>query len=546
MDASAPAGPAGKAAALATDLARLTAPSRVSTSPPDRQTYARDLWTRGLIGVAAGEPSPPFPPDAVVWPISTTEVQAVVRLCAERGVPIVPFGAGSGVCGGTVPIRGGVVVDMKRMRQLSVDAEALTVTCEAGMNGEHLEHALNRRGFTLGHFPSSIMCSTLGGWLAARSAGQCSSRYGKIEDMVRSVQFVTGTGVLVDTARADYAGCDLNQLLIGSEGTLGIFTRATLRIHRAPSVRRMRGFRFARVEAGCEAIRRVLQRGLRPSVVRLYDELDTAMNRWSKKGTKSGAPLTTDGDVEGPMSSSPAGLLGRLLSGAGLPAPGELRHQIISTALAHPQLLNRAVDAVAPHLGSGCLLIVGCEGEADLADAETRAVHAELVAAGGRDLGAEPGERWLAHRYDVSFGLSKIFQAGAFADTMEVATTWDHLLPLYHAVREAVSPHAFIMAHFSHAYEDGCSIYFTFAAASSTGPGGESGRAEAEHRYDRIWRAGLEAVTANGATISHHHGVGMSKAAFLPDEHGEALRIYRALKRVFDPHGILNPGKLGS
>src|SRR5262245_51877802 len=127
-----------RTASLAAELARLTSPSRVSTSPPDRVTYARDLWPRGLLAVAAGEPAP-WPADAVVWPSSTEEVQAIVRLCGDRSVPIVPFGAGSGVCGGTLPLRGGLVVDMKRMRRLSVDAEALTVTCEAGINGEHLE-----------------------------------------------------------------------------------------------------------------------------------------------------------------------------------------------------------------------------------------------------------------------------------------------------------------------------------------------------------------------------------------------------------------------
>ena len=535
--------PSGWAEELATELGHLTSPSRVSTSPPDRASYARDLWPRGLLGVAAGDVSP-HPPDAIVWPTSTAEVQAIVRLCVVRGVPIVPFGAGSGVCGGTLPVRGGLVVDMKRMRRISIDAEALTVTCEAGMNGEHLEHELGRRGFTLGHFPSSIMCSTLGGWLAARSAGQCSSRYGKIEDMVRSIELVTGTGELLDTVRADYAGADLNQLLIGSEGTLGIFTRATLRIHPVPAVRHMRGFRFERVEAGCEAIRRVMQRGLRPSVVRLYDELDTAMQRWSRKsatGSKTGAPLSPDHDGEG--------VLGRLLGVLGLGGTEALRHRVIGTLLAHPLQLNRAVDAIAPRLGTGCLLIVGCEGEATLAEAESKAVFAELEEAGGRDQGPAAGERWLAHRYDVSFGLSKIFQAGAFADTMEVATTWDRLLPLYHAVREAVAPEAFVMAHFSHAYEDGCSIYFTFAAAApppSAGKGGgRSGATEAERRYDRIWRAGLGAVVKTGATISHHHGVGMSKAAYMPDEHGEALRIFRALKQVFDPRGIMNPGKLG-
>jgi len=526
-----------RAADLAAELARITAPERVSTSPPDRVAYARDLWPRGLLALRAGDVAP-FPPDAIVWPESVAEVQAIVRLALERRAPIVPFGAGSGVCGGTLPLHGGIVVDCKRMRRLlALDGDALTATFETGILGEPLEHELSRRGYTLGHFPSSIMCSTLGGWLAARSAGQCSTRYGKIEDLVRSVECVTGTGEVIDTGGG--GAPDLTQLLVGSEGTLGILTRATLAIRPAPELRLMRGFRFPRVAAGCEAIRRVMQRGLRPAVVRLYDALDTF---WHLRGGKERAAPALATDGEGAPDGS---LYGRLLAALGVGDVPGLKHRSRARALAalleRPRLLNRLVDRVGPRLGAGCLLVVGCEGDRALAEAEARATFRELQAAGGEDLGPGPGERWLAHRYDVSFGLSKVFHAGAFADTMEVAVSWDRLLDLYAAVREAVGEHAFVMAHFSHAYPDGCSIYFTFAAAA----GGDDARAAAERRYDAIWRAGLSAATRVGATISHHHGVGLSKAAFMPEEHGEAMRIFRALKDVFDPHGILNPGKLG-
>jgi alkyldihydroxyacetonephosphate synthase len=292
----------------------------------------------------------------------------------------------------------------------------------------------------------------------------------------------------------------------------------------------MRGFRFPRVESGCEAIRRILQRGLRPSVVRLYDELDTAMQRWSKKGEH--APPADRDHVS----------FGRLLGAVGLGDPAMWRRRALERLLDRPAILNQVVDTVLPRLGGGCLLIVGCEGDRRLAEAEANAVLREMAAAGGRDAGPGPGERWLAHRYDVSFGMSKAFAAGAFTDTMEVATTWDKLLPLYRAVKEAVAPYAFIMAHFSHAYVDGCSIYFTFVGAV---PGGDGARAAAEHRYDQIWRSAQEAVVRVGATISHHHGVGLLKSPRMHDEHGEAMRIFGALKQVLDPHGILNPGKLG-
>src|SRR3954468_3909836 len=200
-------------------------PGRVSTTPPDRVAYARDLWPRGLIGAAAGDPAP-HPPDAVVWPTSTEEVSEIVRAAQRTGTPIVPFGAGSGVCGGTLPIRGGLVVDLKRMRRLvELDERAGAATFEAGVIGEHLEHELNRRGWTMGHFPSSIMCSTYGGWLAARSAGQFSTKYGKIEDMGRRLTVVDGRGEVHELESG--GSPDLVQLVVGSEGTLGIITRAT-------------------------------------------------------------------------------------------------------------------------------------------------------------------------------------------------------------------------------------------------------------------------------------------------------------------------------
>ena len=503
-------------------------PGRVSTTPPDRVAYARDLWPRTLLGIAEGEIAP-HPPDAVVWPTTTDEVVEIVRAAARAGTPIVPFGAGSGVCGGALPIRGGLVVDLKRMRKrIALDAEAGAVTFEAGVLGEHLEHELNRAGFTMGHFPSSIMCSTLGGWVAARSAGQLSTRYGKIEDMVRALTFVDGTGGVHELAAGDVP--DLLPLLIGSEGTLGIITRATCTIHPLPETRLYRGWAFPRVAAGCEAIRRLLQRQLRPAAVRLYDELDSFIHRLG------GGKGDHTRKVEGEGRALDEWLA--LLTPRGA-APGDWKKRATQALLSRPGWLNGLAQTLLPYAQSGCLLVVGFEGERATTEAEAQAGAALLEEAGGRDLGPGPGERWLAHRYDISFRMSKAFDAGAFADTMEVAAPWDRLLDVYAAVRKAVSPLAFVMAHFSHAYVDGCSIYFTFAARGAS-------RADAERRYDDIWRAGLAATVQAGGTISHHHGIGLSKSPFMPLEHGEAMAVFRALKDVLDPHRILNPGKMGT
>jgi alkyldihydroxyacetonephosphate synthase len=510
---------------LLRDLEKLL-PGRVSTTVPDRVAYARDLWPRGLIGVADGDVAP-HPPDAVVWPLTTEEVCAVVERAGASGTPIVPFGAGSGVCGGALPIRGGLVVDTKRMRKLiSLDERGGAATFEAGIVGEHLEHELNRRGWTMGHFPSSIMCSTFGGWLAARSAGQLSTRYGKIEDMVQRLTFVDGLGRAHDVEAG--AQPDLAQLIVGSEGTLGIITRATCTIAPLPEVRIFRGWAFPRVAAGCEAIRRLLQRGIKPAVVRLYDELDSFLHR------RGGDEDHDDRPAEGGALEE---WLAMLLP-KGRASVAGWKRWAVSAALGRPELINRVAQTLLPYTQSGCLLVVGFEGEETLAAAEAEVAAVELERAGGRDLGEGPGLRWLRQRYNISFRMSKVFDAGAFVDTMEVATTWDRLLELYNAVREAVAPLAFIMAHFSHAYADGCSIYFTFAARGAS-------RADAERRYDDIWRAGLSATHQAGATLSHHHGIGLSKAPFMPAEHGEAMALYRALKDVLDPRAIMNPGKMG-
>jgi alkyldihydroxyacetonephosphate synthase len=498
-------------------------PGRVSTTPPDRVAYARDLWPRGLIGVAAGDPAP-HPPDAVVWPTTTDEVAEIVRACARSGTPIVPFGAGSGVCGGALPIRGGVVVDLKRMRKmLALDGPAGEATFEAGIVGEHLEHELNRRGYTMGHFPSSIMCSTFGGWLAARSAGQLSTRYGKIEDMVRALTFVDGRGEIHELVSG--ASPDLAQLIVGSEGTLGVITQATCTIHPLPQARLYRGWSFPRVAAGCEAIRRLLQRNLRPAVIRLYDELDSFLHRSEKDDD---APRAEGASLEDWLA---------MLSPSGESPVASWKRAAVQAALTRPDWINRLAGALLPR-AAGCLLVVGFEGDQRLAEAEAKAATVELERAGGRDLGEGPGLRWLKHRYSVSFRMSKVFDAGAFVDTMEVASSWDRLLDLYAQVRRAIAPLAFVMAHFSHAYADGCSIYFTFAARGRS-------RSDAEHKYDAIWRAGLAAVNRAGGTISHHHGIGLSKAPFMPEEHGEAMAVYRALKEVLDPSNVLNPGKMG-
>ncbi len=503
--------PREAARALGAELSRLL-DGRVSFEEQDRLTYARDIWPKALIWIRQGLIPPP--PDAVVWPKDEAEVSAIIRAARAHEVPVIPFGAGSGVCGGVLAVNGGIALDLKKLERVEqVDPQARTVFAQAGVIGEVLERNLNAQGYTLGHFPSSIYMSTLGGWLAARSAGQLSSLYGKIEDMALGVRAVLGTGEQVVTPTRPFRGPDLAQLLIGSEGTLCAFTGATLRVHPYPEHRAFRGLRFRTVEEGIEAIRRMFRAGLRPAVVRLYDPFDTALVG------KSGG---THKEKVAPS------LRGALRSDV-LPA---VARRLSPRTLGRPNLLNKAA-----HLLKECLLILMFEGEQRRTDREEEAARALCLRSGGEDQGEGPGRAWYENRYSVSYKMSPVFDSGAFADTMEVAATWDRVMDVYERVRLAVSPLAFTLCHFSHAYPEGCSLYFSFASSASGDP-------SQARRYDELWRVGLTAAQSAGATVSHHHGVGLLKAAQMREELGEGRRMLVALKRAFDPDGIMNPGKL--
>lgn len=503
-------------ATIADALAQ-TAKVDVSTNDADRVAYARDLWPRHLIDVREGR-APGTRPEAIAWPTSTEEAAAIVRWCAREGVPLVPFGAGSGVCGGVLPDARTVVLDLKKMRRWrDLDREGHTFDVEAGAMGITLEQDLQRAGFTIGHFPSSILCSTVGGWIAARGAGQCSGKYGKIEDMVVDLELVDGRGEIVRLKRRR-GDLDATGLIVGSEGTLGVVTSSRLRVHPAPQARAFASFGFRTTEAGWEAMRAVFQAGLRPAVARLYDPFDAALARQGsvKKRTRGEKHVTEVG------------------AGA----------KVLRTLLSSPRALNALIDALEGHVPGrafDAMLVFVFEGTPEETREGVEATRAILRGLGGGDLGEHPARHWLEHRYSVSYRQPPTIRQGLFLDTMEVAASWSKLGGLYEDVRRAMGKTVFVMAHLSHAYPDGCSIYFTFAG--SAGEPGDGG-APAFAKYDQTWRRALDAAIAAGGTLSHHHGVGRSKAPKLGAELGLGIDVVRALKRAFDPQGVLNPGNL--
>ncbi|MHC4389834.1 MAG: FAD-binding oxidoreductase [Planctomycetota bacterium] len=474
----------------------------LSTNVAERIASGSDCWPRLFIERRLQRIGPA--PDAVAWPETLDQVVAVTQLAQREGFALTPYGGGSGVCGGAIPLQGGVTLDLKRLNRLiDVRESALLCEAEAGINGQHFEEALNRRGYTLGHFPSSIVCSTLGGWLAARSSGQASTRYGNVEDLCAGLEAVLPDGrvALIPPMPRSAAGPDWRHVLIGSEGTLGTITRAWMRIRPLPEAREFLCFRFPTVAAGVTAIRRVLQRGYRPAVTRLYDPLDTLV------GVAGGG-----GDKQG--------LFDRLLKGA-----FEKGKKLL---LRHPRLAP-----LAEVLAGGCHAVFMCEGETALTQLEARVIREEATRAGAEDRGPDGARHWYDHRYDISFKGAPVFQDGGFVDTMEVAAPWDRIEVMYDAVKAAIARHAVCLAHFSHAYRDGVSIYFTFAVA----PPDEASMLET---YDAIWRDGPAAALAAGGTSTHH-----LKADAMAREIGPLHDALRALKAGLDPKGIMNPGKLG-
>ncbi|MEE2828426.1 MAG: FAD-linked oxidase C-terminal domain-containing protein, partial [Myxococcota bacterium] len=497
------------------------------------------------------------------------------------------------MCGGAAPLFGGIVVDLKHMDEIGpIERGSLQVTCGPGRILQNLEQDLNDHGLTLGHFPSSIYCASIGGCVAARGAGQLSSRYGKIEDMVTGLRVVTPDLGVVRTGSLDPDATtpDWTPLFLGSEGTLGLITAIRLRVHPLPEAMVLRGVRFPSVEAGLAAFREILQGGFRPSVMRLYDPLDTwmAMQKSNDDASTEGGEIRPGGGhpmlggareahqenaVEPggvpPQDAGTTRVLGSVVS-PGTVSDGVLkrlrrrkkRHRSVrgegllsgvkerligerlqgllkpenipvDRLLANPALINKTIGL----LPGRCLAIFGCEGEPAVAAEQLSALVTAAERLGGVDLGSEPGERWFRTRYHVSFKLPKLLSGGGFADTLETAVPWTGVQDLYDAVRRAVSPHALVMAHFSHAYHEGCSIYFTIVGYGST-------PAKTDAIYERCWEAALEACVRIGATITHHHGVGVLKKGFMDREHGDSRRLFESARDALDSKRILNPGKL--
>jgi alkyldihydroxyacetonephosphate synthase len=439
-------------------------------------------------------------PDAVVVPPDAAAVGRLIDACAAQGVAVVPFGGGTSVVGGVEPLRGDhealISLDLSALRECVVDETSLTARLGAGLRGPEAEAALGAHGLTLGHFPQSFEYATIGGFAATRSAGQASSGYGRFDSLVSSARLLSPAGNLstLETPHTA-AGPALREVVIGSEGALGVIPDVTVRVRPAPPQRRYEAWMAPSFEAGTEIVRVLAQGPGLPTLIRVSDEEET---------------------VGSLALSGPRGAAGKAF-GAYLRAR---RRQ------------------------GGALMIVGYEADEETLTRQRALTVRALRAGGAVYLGRAGGRSWEHGRYGGPYQRDLLMGMGAMVETLETSHTWTRLGELHRAVGAAIAgalegqgTPGLVFCHLSHAYPDGASLYFTFIARSLRG-------AEVE-QWAAVKKAASEAIVANGATITHHHAVGRDHAPYMAAEVGDTgLEVLRAVKERLDPTGIMNPGKL--
>jgi alkyldihydroxyacetonephosphate synthase len=462
-------------------LVRRLGDGAVVTDTATLRERAVDCWSLALLRRARGEE--PALPAALVFPNSTQDVASVLAWASESRTVVIPRGAGSSVCGGSQAEADSVVLDLSRMNRVtSVDTVSRVVYVQAGTGGDQLEDALAEHNLTVGHYPQSLAISTVGGWIAASSAGQASTGFGAIEDMLLGLTAVTAQGEILRCRAVprSAAGPDLRRLLVGSEGTLAVVTEAALACRRRVPGWHWLAYEFPIFAALVDSLRAVRQAETGAAIIRGYDELDA---------------------------------------------------QLSFGALGHAK---------------GCVGMLGFPADLPgLAERKSVAIEAMGQAQASGDLGSGYGEHWWVHRndavqtYAAIMGPDRAFGSGVIVDTIEVAGLWSVVPILYTTVRTALASQAeAVVCHLSHLYPSGSSLYFTFLIRGSDDN-------DAETRYLAAWDEAMRSCADVGGTVTHHHGIGRLKSRFLEAELGATgAHMLTRIRDALDPAGIMNPGVL--
>ena len=478
----------------------------VSVDALDRVVHARGKSLRDLMRHRRGDVGPL--PDAVLRPGSEGEVEALLRAALVADAVIIPFGGGTNISGSLeAPAderRPVVSVDMGRMdRLLGIDEASRLARVQAGALGPHLEEQLNARGWTAGHVPDSFTHSTLGGWIATRSSGMQSDRYGDVADLTRAVRVITPAGVLsTRPVPSTSTGPSVREMVLGSEGRLGIITEATIHVHRLPEQRTILGYLLPDWPRALRAMRAIAESEADLSVTRVSDAQETQFSFATRR--RPSIP-------ERAQSRALRWYLGR-----------------------------REIDPEAM-----CLAFVGYEGPKHHVRAQRGLVGEIVKAHGGLCIGSGPGELYDQKKFDTPYIRDYMLDRGAPADVSETSAPWGALPQLYddvlaaaHGAFATLDVTGYVMCHLSHSYHAGACLYFTFAI----NPGSDHEGLEA---YDVVKSAIQQAFVDAGGTLSHHHAVGTEHARWLEqDISAPGVTMLRALFDGTDPGGNLNPGKI--
>jgi alkyldihydroxyacetonephosphate synthase len=479
----------------------------VSVDPLDRVVHTRGKSLRDLIRQRSGDL--PRVPDVIVRPGNEDEVTATLQVAMRSDAVVIPFGGGSSISGSLEApvgeVRPVISVDLERLdKVLEIDSGSRLARAQAGVFGPRLEEQLGALGYTLGHFPDSFMHSTLGGWIATRSSGMQSDRYGDIADMVKALRVVTTSGTLVTRpVPATSTGPSVREMVLGSEGRLGIITEATVHIRRIPEQRTILGYLFPTFADGIAAMQDLAGSEYSVSITRVSDAHETQFSFAMRV-----RPTLVD-----------------KLKSAGLSI--FLRHRL-------------GFDS-----NQMCLSFIGYEGSDRHVSAQRRAVGRLIKRHGGLCIGAGPGVLYDQKKFDIPYIRDFLLDRGAAGDVSDTATTWSGLIPLYDAVITAANGafakldvQGYVMCHLSHSYHAGACLYFTFAFRATS-------ERDIATEYEVVKSAIQQAFVDNGATLSHHHAVGTEHAQWLQqDISAPGVAMLKALFDGTDPGNHLNPGKI--
>ena len=479
---------------------RLPEHAAISTDAEDRVRHARGQSFPDWLAMRGGEFGA-FP-DGVAFPESSAQVRELIDFCNREGIDVIPYGGGTAVAGQVSALPGGrplLTIDLSRMNKLlDLDTESQIATIGAGASGPQVEELLAARGYTLGHFPQSFELSTVGGWVVTRSSGQQSLGYGRIEQLFAGGRVETPSGKLdVPTFPASAAGPDLREIVLGSEGRLGIITEVKVRVSKLPEHESFHGAFLPDWETGISVARELARDRVPLSMLRVSDPVETATH------------LQLSGYAR------PVAVLERYLKVRGL-GPGK------------------------------CMLTFGITGSPKQTSAARRVALRAISRGNGVNVGTQLGKRWAATRFRAPYIRHGMWEKGYAVDTFETCADWRVVPQLKADIDRALEEAAAGMGervhkftHLSHVYRQGSSIYtsYVFRCADSY-----AGTLE---RWRVFKAAACEAIVANGATISHHHGVGTDHAPYLAAEKGPlCIAALAAVFGSFDPSGMMNPGKL--